>query len=193
MQPNWRIPAGVEEPFREALGHAFKHRISDLRSTLGQMSEEELEGGVGLCGLVSAYTVIDTVNRTWPTDTAVRHIAQKIAEAESRDAQYGVTEQNLYLWLSKCALGFDAYAEHFDSVFEDAREFLAAPYLFTGHLLARFHPNDETAAEFLNQIERAYEGAGLLDRNLLPALMVQERMAQALRSKQAAAEDATGD
>lgn len=190
MQPIWRIPASIEDPFRETLGRVIEHRIGELHSALEQMSQEELEGGVGLCGLVSAYVVIDTVGRRWPADVHMRRMAQKIAEAESRDAEYGVTEENLYLWLSKCALGFKPYAEIFESVFENPYTFLAAPYFFTRHLLSRFRPKGKTAAEFLEDIEKAYEMAGLLNRDLLPALMVQERMSQALEAR---AKEATSD
>lgn len=178
MRPSWKLPPETEEPFRDALDHAVKRRVSDLHAMLQELSQEQLEGAAGLCGLVSAYTAIDVAKRNWPSDAQIRRMAQGITEGENRDKQYGVTEQNLYLWLSQCALGFKDYADVFDAIFEDPREFLAAPFFFTANLLAGFVPQGKTIWEFLEQIESAYETALLLDLNLLPALMVRARMPQ---------------
>jgi hypothetical protein len=178
MHPSWRIPEELEKPFRKALDHASQRRVSELHSMLGQLTEEQLDTAVGLCGLVSAYTIINTVSRRWPTDAGLRHAARRITEGDNRDEQYGVTEQNVYLWLSQCALGFKAYAEIFGDVFDDPYELMAAPFFFTINLLARFHPKETSPSDFLNLIETAYETASLLDLNLLPALMVRARMPQ---------------
>lgn len=189
MQLSRRIHEDTEKPFRKALDHASQRSTGELHSTLEQLTQEQLEGAVGLCGLVSAYVAINAVKRRWPTDGGLRHMAMKTVEGENQDEQYGVTEQNVYRWLSKCVLGFEAYAEVFDGVFGDPRELTAAPFFFTINLLARFHPKDESVTEFLDRIEAAYEGAWLLDLNLLPALMVRARMPQ---PDQASSADATG-
>jgi hypothetical protein len=178
MKPSWRIPEETEKPFRKALDHASARRVSELHDMLFRLPEERLAEAVGLCGFVSAYTAIDVVERRWPTDAGLRRIAERITEGENRDEQFGVTEQNLYLWLSQCALGFKAYAEVFGDVFDDPHEFLAAPFFFTINLLARFHPKETSVSDFLNLIETAYEGAWTLDLNLLPALMVRARVPQ---------------
>lgn len=178
MNSSWSIPEETEKPFRKALDHASQRNIDELHSTLEQLTKEQLESAVGLCGLISAYVAINAVKRRWPTDGGLRHMAMRAVEGENQDERYGVTEQNLYLWLSKCALGFNAYAEAFDGVFDDPRELMIAPFFFTINLLARFHPEDVSVTDFLNQIEAAYEGAWLLDLNVLPALMVRARMPQ---------------
>jgi len=188
MRPSWKLPAETEEPFRDALDHAAKRRISELHAMLERLPREQLEGAAGLCGLVSAYTAIDVTERKWPTDAQVRRMAQGITEGENRDKQYGVTEQNLYLWLSQCALGFKNYADVFDDIFDDPREFLAAPFFFTANLLAGFVPMGKTIWEFVEQIESAYEKVLLLDLNLLPALMVRARMPQPAQSAEANSE-----
>lgn len=179
MQPTWRIPEEIEKPFRTALTHATTRNIDELHSLLDSLSKEQLEGSVGLCGLASAYTAIDVTERKWPTDAQVRRMAQGITEGKNPDKQHGVTEQNLYLWLSQCALGSGNYADVFDSIFEDPHQYMAAPFFFTTNLLIRFKPKDKSETEFLSLIEAAYEGAWQLDLNLLPALMVRARMPQA--------------
>jgi hypothetical protein len=178
MHPSWRIPAEAEESFREALNLASTRRVSELHIMLERLPEEQLAGIVGLCGFVTAYTAIDVVERRWPTDAGLHRMAQGITEGENRDEQFGVTEQNLYLWLSQCALGFRAYAEVFGDLFDDPYKFLAAPFFFTVNVLIRFRPKETPIGDFLDMIEDAYEKAWLLDLNLLPALMVRARMPQ---------------
>jgi hypothetical protein len=178
MYPSWRIPEELEKAFRDALNHASKRRVSELHSMLEQFTPEQLGITIGLCGLVSAYTVINAVDRRWPTDAGLRHTAKIITEGENRDEQCGVTEQNVYLWLSECTFGFKAYVEIFDGVFDDPHEFAAAPFFFTINLIAWFRPKGTSVSDFLNLVETAYERAWLLDLNLLPALMVRARMPQ---------------
>jgi hypothetical protein len=92
--------------------------------------------------------------------------------------EFGVTERNVYLFVSHCALGFKPYAEVFGDIFDDPREFFAVPFFLTVSVLATFVPKEQTIWEFLEAIEDAYEKAWLLDLNLLPALMVRARMPQ---------------
>lgn len=178
MNPSWRISEEIEKPFREALNHASKRRVSELHDLLTRLTDEQVAGAIGLCGLMSAYTAINVVERRWPTDAGLRRMAERITDGENRDEQFGVTERNMYLWLSQCALGFKAYADVFDDLFHDPYEFLAAPFFFTVNLLIRFRPKEISFGGFLNMIEDAYEGAWLLDLNLLPALMVRAQMPQ---------------
>ena len=178
MHPSWRIPAEVEKPFRDALDHAAKRRVSELHDMLFRLPEEHLAAAVGLCGFVTAYTAIDVVERRWPTDAGLRRMAEKMVEGGNRDEQFGVTEQNVYLWASQCALGFKPYAEVFGDRFNDPYKFLAAPFFLTVNVLATFVPEGQTIWEFLELIEDAYEKAWLLDLNLLPALMVRARIPQ---------------
>jgi hypothetical protein len=178
MNSSWRIPADVEETFREALDHAAKHRVSELHGMVDRLNQQQIEGSVSLCGLISAYTAIDVVKRRWPTDAGLRRMAQRTAEGDNPDVEQGVTEQNVYLFLSQCALGPKPFAEVFGDSFEDPYEFFAAPFFITVDLLATFVPKDQTIWQWLDVIEDAYEKAWLLDLNLLPALMVRARMPQ---------------
>lgn len=179
QQPSWRLSEEIEKPFREALNHASKCQTEELRALIERLSEEQLAGAVGLCGFVVAYTAINAVHRRWPTDNGLRVMAEKTVEGENLDQRFGVTEQNVYLFASQCALGFKPYAEIFDGIFTDPHEFFAAPFFITVNVLATFAPKGTTVEDFLNTIESAYEGAWLLDLNLLPALMVRARMPHA--------------
>ncbi|MBO0804390.1 MAG: hypothetical protein J2P25_15110 [Nocardiopsaceae bacterium] len=178
MNDSWRFPSKFEEPFRDALDHAAKRRTGELRALRERMTSQQIDAAVSLCGLVVAYTAINTVSRRWPTDSGLRLMAKKTVEGGNRDEQSGVTEQNMYLFLSQCALGFKPFAEVFSDVFNDPDEFFAAPFYLTINLLATFLPKDKTIWEFLDVIEDAYEKAWVADLNLLPALMVRARMPQ---------------
>lgn len=178
MQPSWKLPEETEKPFRDGLGHAAKRRVTELHGMLKQLSTEQLAGMVTLSCYVAAYTAIDVVERQWPNDAQVRRMAQKTVEGGTSFAEFGVTEENVYRFLSHCALGGQPYEDVFANIFPNPPEFFAAPLFITANVLATFVPQGKTIWEFLDLIEAAYEGAWLLDLNLLPALMVRARMPQ---------------
>lgn len=178
MEPDWRISQEIEKPFRKALNHASKREVADLHNLLDEMPDVQIAGAVSLCAWVSAYVAIDVVSRRWPTDEGLRFMAKKVTTGDDRDKQFGVTEQNLYLYLSQCALGFKDVADVFGEIFEDPHELLSAPFFFTVNMVLKCLPDGASFGDFLNRIEDAYEKAWLLDLNLLPALMVRARMPQ---------------
>jgi hypothetical protein len=178
MNESWRLPREIEAQFRDALDHAAKRHISELHALLHSMTDrQQIDAAVHLCGLVAAYTAINTVSRRWPTSSGLHLMAEKIAQAKV-DEPYGVTEQNVYLFLSRCALGSESFADVFGDAFEDADAFIAAPFFLTVDTLATFVPKGQTIWEFLDVIEDAYEKAWLADLSLLPALIVRARMQQ---------------
>lgn len=178
MNPSWRLPKEIEKPFRKALDHASKRRISELHGLLGEMTDEQIAGAIGLCGFATAYVAIDVVERRWPTDAGLRRMAENLMKDGNPDERFGVTAENVYLFTSQCALGFKPYADVFADIFSNPDELLTAPFFITINVLAAYVPKGQTIWEFLEQIESAYEGAWMLDLNLLPALMVRARMPQ---------------
>lgn len=183
------FPQKYERPFRDALNHAGSKRVDELRAALRGMTEEQVGASIQLCAYVAAYTMSDVVSRRWPTDAEVRQIAEGTAKSAGVNAWPGVTAQNLYLFLSRCALGFEDLAEVLGSTFEDTDDLLMAPFFLTVNLLGTFGPDEQSISEFLDVIEDAYEKAWLLDLNLLPALMVRARTSQ---SRQEAGSGAGG-
>lgn len=178
MSQSWTIAEEIEKPFREALNHASKRHVTDLHDMLAGLTEAQIAGAIGLCGFVAAYTAIDVVSRKWPSEEGLRLIANRVVTGNEADEQFGVTKENLYLYLSQCALGFKSYSDVFGDVFTDPHELLSAPFFFTINLVAKAVPEGTSVGAFLDQIEDAYEKAWLLDLNLLPALMVRSRMPQ---------------
>lgn len=176
MNQSWTIAEEIEKPFREALNYASKRRATDLHALLAGLTEAQVAGAIGLCGFVSAYTAIDVVSRKWPSEEGLRLIADRVVMGNEADGQFGVTKDNLYRYLSQCALGFKSYPDVFGDVFTDPHELLSAPFFFTINLVAKAMPEGTSVGDFLDQIEDAYEKAWLLDLNLLPAFMVRARM-----------------
>lgn len=187
MNTGYGIPQKDEEAFRAALNHAGHKRVDELRSALDRMTDQQIATAVRLCGFVSAYTVIDVVNRRWPTDEGVRLIAEKTARSAGANAWPGVTEQNLHLFLSRCALGFEDFTVVLNDAFPDADDLLMAPFFLTIQLLGTFGPSEQSISAFLDVVEDAYEKAWQLDLNLLPALMVRARMPQPGKTPDSAA------
>lgn len=178
MNPSWRLSEEIEKPFRKALDHASKRRISELHGLLAEMTDEQIAGAIGLCGFATAYVAIDVVERRWPTDAGLRRMAENLMKGGNPDERFGVTAENVYRFTSQCALGFKPYADVFGNIFGSPDELLTAPFFITVNVLAAYVPKGQTIWEFLEQIESAYEGAWLLDLNVLPALMVRARMPQ---------------
>jgi hypothetical protein len=176
MNTETGLPRKYEKPFRDALNHAGHMRVDELRTALRGMTDEQAGAGIQLCAFVSAYTVIDVVSRRWPTDSEIRQIADGTAEIAGSDTWPGVTGQNVYLWLSRCAFGFEDLAEVLGKEFKDTDDLLMAPFFLTIDVLATFLPKGQSIGGFLDVIEDAYEKAWQLDLNLLPALMVRSRM-----------------
>lgn len=172
------IPLKYEKSFRDALNHAGHKRVEELRALLGGMSDHEVAAAVQLCGLTAAYTAINVVSRRWPTDEGLRLIGEKTEESAGSDRWPGVTTQNVYLFLSRCALGFEDFTEVLGSAFKDADDLLMAPFFVTVQVLGTFGPKEKSIGEFLDMVEDAYEKAWQLDLNLLPALMVRARIPQ---------------
>lgn len=176
--PPWKLSEEIEKPFRHALDRAAKGKPDEVRELLHGMTDEQIAGCLTMSGWVAAYTAINAVSRRWPTDHGLHVLAQKVVEGGNRDEAQGVTEENVYKYVSEVALQCKSYADVFDGVFEDPGESLSAPLFIAVNVLTTFLPKDKTIWEFLDQIETAYEAAYLVDLNVLPALMVRARMPQ---------------
>lgn len=175
MQLVGRIPRNIEKPFREALNHAAHQRVGELRALLASLTGEQVAECVRLCAYVAAYTAIDVVSRRWPNDEGVRQMADGTAKSAGSDAWPGITPENLYLFLSRCGLGFEEYASVFDGVFSDAADLWMAPFFLTIELVAAFGPEELSIPDFLDVAEEAYETAQQVDLSVLPALMLRSR------------------
>jgi hypothetical protein len=95
------IDPKIEQPARKLLGHAIRHELDDLAASVQSQGPDALSGGISVCLLASAYIAIDVSERS-PTDADLKEIAKSAAESVTR---LDITEQEIYAYLSRVALG----------------------------------------------------------------------------------------
>jgi hypothetical protein len=110
--------------------------------------------------------VIDGCER-WPTDADIREIAKSAAESET---SLDITEQEIYEYLSRVALG----SERLDDVFS-AEGIATIPLFATANLLLTFRPKEKHWWEYLDQMWDAAEKAESTSLSILPTPMLRAR------------------
>jgi hypothetical protein len=160
------IDPKIEQPTRKMLGHAIRHELDELAALVRAQGSEVLLGSVPLCLFVSAYIAVDVSGR-WPTDADLREIAKRAAQSAT---QLDITEQEIYEYLSRVALGQDKI----DDVFA-AEGIATVPLFATANLLLSFCPHEKEWWEYLDQIWDAAETADRTSLTVLPALIIRAR------------------
>jgi hypothetical protein len=157
------IDPKTEQQARKLLGHAIRHELDDLAALARAEGPEALLGSLPLCLLASAYIAIDVSGR-WPTDADLREIAKNAAESVT---QLDITEQEIYAYLSRVALG----PEKLDDVFS-VEGLAMIPLFATANLLLTFCPREKEWWEYLDQIWAASEAAERTSPAVLPAVIL---------------------
>lgn len=109
----------------------------------------------------------DVLSERWPTDADLHEIANSAAQSAT---QLDITEQEIYQYLSRVALG----QEKLDDVFA-AEGIATVPLFATANLLLTFCPHEKEWWEYLDQIWDATEVADRTNLTVLPALMIRAR------------------
>lgn len=165
-----RLDPKVEGPTRKMLGHAMRGELDDLPPTAetlgGDMRRQE---SLELCVLVAGYIAVDVCGAQWPTDAAVRKLADDTAAATTK---YPLDPALLYAYLSRAALGF----EPLDRVFPSLTEARFDPILMTAALLTTCCPDTKDPWQYLNEIEEALEAAVTVNRTMIPAMVLRAHM-----------------
>ena len=63
-----RISHDIEKPFREALGHAIRNELEEMREALLRLTDEQIASCLNLCAFVAGYVAIDVCGRQWPNE-----------------------------------------------------------------------------------------------------------------------------
>jgi hypothetical protein len=167
------IDPKVEQPTRTMLGHAVRHELDELAEVIAGLGDTRFAASVPLCVFASAYIAVDVSGR-WPTDADTRDIAARAAKSATH---LDISEQEIYQYLSRVALG----SERLDEVF--SQEGIGTiPLYATANLLLKFGPRDMEWWEYLDQI---WDAAGTADRTsltVLPALMIRAHQASTRQS-----------
>ena len=112
-----RIDPKIEQPTRTMLGHAIRDQLDLLADVIQAGGNKTFADSIPLCVLASAYIAINVAER-WPTDADLREIAKNAAE--SGVTQLDISQQEIYEYLSRVALG----SEPFDHVFSPEQQTL---------------------------------------------------------------------
>jgi hypothetical protein len=165
------IDPRIEKPTRDMLGHAIRGELQDLAVLMQAAGGETYRHVLALCLTAAAYIATDVSGR-WPTDADVRDIARRVA---GKKTEFELSEDDVYAYLSRAALGSEPLGEAFGSDDKAA----SLPVLITGSMLFRFRPRGQDQWDYLDQIWSATETAATLDTTVLPALQVRSHMLQA--------------
>ena len=157
------IDQKAEQATRKMLGHAIRHELDDLAALVQAEGNEALLATIPLCLLASAYIAVDVSGR-WPTEADLREIAGSAAQSVTR---LDITEQEIFAYLSRVALGPDKL----DDVFS-TEGVATIPLFATANLLLTFCPRDKEWWEYLDQIWDATETAERTSPAILPALIL---------------------
>lgn len=157
------IDPKIEQPTRKMLGHAIRRELGDLAALIQSEGSDVVLGSLPLCLFASAYVAVD-VSARWPTDADLRQIANRAAQAAT---QLDITEQEIYQYLSRVALGPDKL----DDVFSP-EGVTTVPLFATANLLLSFCPHEKDWWEYLDQIWDAADAADRTSLTVLPALMI---------------------
>jgi hypothetical protein len=165
-----RIFPGLEKPFRQALGHAMRNEIEDMRRTLAELSQEQVMACLGLCLFVAGYVAIEVCGRLWPDEDNLRKIAERTTKSTNA-REFGLKAENAYAYLKRAALRL----EPLDDVFPSMENAVTLSFVITGHIVTAYCPADMEWWEYLNKIEDILEASEAADLGLLPALMLRSR------------------
>lgn len=163
------IDPKVEATTRNMLDQAMRGKVEEIPSKLEALEGEHRRRCVELCLMITGYVVIDVCGSRWPSDDAVRIIAENAVKAETR---LKFNESEVYNYLARTVLGFKPLKETFP---EPADE-LMAPILITGSLLLTSRPRDKDLWRYLDEIESATEAADSMERYFFPAVIYRSRI-----------------
>ena len=165
-----RISADIEKPFRDAVGHALRNELEEMREGLLRLTDGQIASCLNLCAFVSGYVAIDVCGRQWPDEDNLRRLGQATTTSNNARA-FGLRAEDSYAYVKRVALR----GEPLDTVLSPVEDAATLSFVITGHLLVAFSTEDQHWWEYLNRIEEAMEAALATDLDLLPALMLRSR------------------
>jgi len=149
------------------LGHAIRHELEDLAALIHAVGDTAFGAVIDLCVLAASYIAIDVSGMRWPTEEMMNRIAQQAAQSVTR---LDVSEEEIFALESRVAFG----SEKPDDIVTVERAG-SVPLYATANLLLTFCPRELDWWEYLDQIWNAYSAAEIIDKSVLPALMLRVR------------------
>jgi hypothetical protein len=167
------IDPKIEQLTRQMLGHAIRHELEDLAALIHAVGDATFVAVIDLCVLAAGYIAIDVSGMRWPTEEMMNRTAQHAAQSVAQSAaRPDVSEEEIFALLSRVAFGSGKP----DDITTD-EGIGPVPLYATASLLLTFCPRELDWREYLDRIWNAYNAAEMIDKSVLPALMVQARKA----------------
>lgn len=163
------IDPKVESATRSMLDHAMRGRVEEIPPLLEGLDAEGRRACIQLCLLITGYIVVDVCGSRWPSENAVRRIAENAVKAETR---LNLNETQVHGYIARTVLNF----EPLNQTFPEPADELMAPILITGSLLLTCVPRDKDIWRYLDEIETATEAAESMERYLFPAVIYRSRI-----------------
>lgn len=163
------IDREVERRTRDMLDSAMRGELEDIPRRFQAMEHGARRQSLDLCVLIAGYIAIDASGSQWPSDVALRRIAENAVRAETR---LKLDVSDVYDFLAKTALRF----EPLEQVFSDPADAALAPILITASLLLTFCPKGKDLWTYLDEIEAATETAAAMKSSLFPAVILRSQI-----------------
>lgn len=163
------IEEKIDRAARDLFEHAIRGELDKIPPVLLSLDDADRLGCLELCVLTAGYVAVDVCGMQWPSEPAVRRIADNLASAK---VDVDLDSADVYAYLNRVVIGF----EKTDQAFSDPESALLTTILVTGNLLFVFCPDGKTVWEYLNEIEAAIETAASVERYVLPAMIYRSRI-----------------
>jgi hypothetical protein len=163
-----RINAKAERALRETLGGVPHAEAEQIGAPLAALTDSERFEAVGLSIMVACYVVVDACDAKWPSDSAVRQIADDLASTGKTARRLQLDAEEIYAYLSRTVLG----SERLEDVVPDEARAVRLAIVVAQRALLVYSPNEIDWWVYLDQIESAIEVASALDAAVLPAAVM---------------------
>lgn len=161
------IDPKAAESARKLLGQAIRCELDTLAITMLALGDQPFLAALDVITFAAGYIAIDVTGTRWPADDALRQIA---VDARGAAAGLPVTDQMIYEFLSRVALGPETLTDVFTDEAADA-----IPVFATANLLLAFRPRGRQWSEYLDQIGNAALVADHVQDWVVPALVLRVR------------------
>lgn len=165
-----RIDPDVEKPLRTMLGHALRGELEEIPRVIGSFRDDQkFREALALCAAISGYVAIQACGNAWPTDVALRKVAENAERTARAVEKFTLNASDVYNYLARTVLSSDPI----DQVFRSAEDAVNLPVLITSSMLLTFCPTEQEWWQYLDKIEQSTELAASIDAEAAyPALLL---------------------
>lgn len=172
-----KIDPKIESATRSMLSHAGRAELDEVSGIIERLGDlDRFRECVELCVRITGYIAIDVSGPEWPTDAALRRLAEGAVKVEDK---YDLDVGDVFNFLRKAALEFRPV----DEVFPSSNEAAILPIVITSSLLLSYAPRGKDVGEYLDEIEESLVAAASVEPSVLPGMILHAHRVQANKAK----------